>query len=128
MHHQAMNETGLPPAPGPRHPAPAKLMVRVPNWLGDAVMAMPALGQLRRIFGAAHITLAARPSVAGLFDGEGLADDLIVVSGGRAPVGRPRRFFDEARRVRQARFDLAVLLTNSFASALTARAGGAKQV
>ena len=103
-------------------------MLRVPNWLGDAVMAVPALGELRRIFGAARITLVARPSVAGLFEGEGLADDLIVVSNGRGPVEKTRRFFDEARRLRQAQFDLAVLLTNSFASALTARAAGVKQV
>jgi len=128
MRHQATNETDPPPASGLRRPTPAKLMVRVPNWLGDAVMAMPALGELRRIFGATHITLVARPSVAGLFEGEGLADDLIAVGDGRDPVEKTRRFFDEARRLRQTRFDLAVLLTNSFASALTARAAGVKQI
>ena len=112
------------PAPGPRHPTPAKLMVRVPNWLGDAVMSIPALRELRRVFGAAQITLVARPSVAELFEGEGLADEIIAVSEGRGWVEKTRRFLDDARRLRQARFDLAVLLTNSFASALTARAGG----
>src|SRR5689334_3773290 len=128
MRQQLTNEAHPSPAPGPQLPAPAKVMVRVPNWLGDAVMALPALGQLRRIFGAARITLVARPSVAELFDGEGLSDDLIVVSNSQGPVEKTRRLFDEARRLRRARFDMAVLLTNSFASALTARAGGAKQV
>ncbi|MFL6214909.1 MAG: lipopolysaccharide heptosyltransferase II, partial [Blastocatellia bacterium] len=116
------------PAPGPRHPTPAKLMVRVPNWLGDAVMALPALRELRRVFNESHITLAARASVVELFEGEGLADDSIAISEGRGWLEKTRRFLDDARRLRQARFDLAVLLTNSFASALTARAGGAKQI
>ena len=102
--------------------------MRVPNWVGDAVMAVPALRELRRVFNAAHVTLVARPSVAELFDGEGLADDLIEVSGERGRAERARQFFGEARRLRRARFDMAVLLTNSFASALAARAGGAKQI
>ena len=63
----------LSPAPGPRLPAPAKLMVRVPNWVGDAVMAVPALRELRRIFNEARIALVAKPWGAGLFEGEGLA-------------------------------------------------------
>jgi heptosyltransferase-2 len=104
------------------------LMVRVPNWLGDAVMALPALGELRRIFSNSHITFVARRAVAELFEGEGLADEVIAISDGRGAVTKTRRFVDEARRLRCARFDLAVLFTNSFASALLARAGGAQQI
>jgi heptosyltransferase-2 len=54
-----------------------KVMIRVPNWVGDAVMAVPALRELRRILADSHITLVARPWVAGLFDGEALANDFI---------------------------------------------------
>ena len=57
-----------------------KVMIRVPNWVGDAVMAEPALRQLRHIFKDAHITFVARPWVAGLFEGENLHDDIIPVA------------------------------------------------
>src|ERR1700754_937437 len=112
----------------PHHPAPAKLMIRVPNWVGDAVMAVPALRVLRRIFNTSHITLVAKPGVAGLFDGEGLADDLIAVADARGLVQKTRQFFSAARRLRRERFDMAVLLPNSLGSALAASAGGVKQI
>jgi heptosyltransferase-2 len=103
-------------------------MVRAPNWVGDAVMALPALRELRRIFAGSHITLAARPWVQGLFDGERLADNLISLADARGPFGRATHFISEAGRFRRERFDFAVLLTNSFGTALAARAGGAKTI
>ena len=103
-------------------------MIRLPNWVGDAVMAAPALGELRRIFNTARIVLAARPWVAGLFEGEPFADELIAVSEGQGLLQKPWQFISEARRLRREHVDVAVLLPNSFASALAARAGGARQV
>jgi heptosyltransferase II len=103
-------------------------MVRVPNWVGDAVMALPALFELRRIFSGARLVLAANSRVAGLFEGEGLADDLMTLTEGRGLFETPRQFFDEARRLRREHFDMAVLLPNSFSAALAARAGGARQI
>jgi heptosyltransferase II len=103
-------------------------MVRVPNWVGDAVMAVPALRELRRIFNEARIAIVARPGVAGLFAGEGLADDLIDASDARGLLQKTRQFFSDVRRLRRQRFDMAVLLPNSFGAALAARAGGAKQI
>ncbi|MEK6299653.1 MAG: lipopolysaccharide heptosyltransferase II [Acidobacteriota bacterium] len=100
----------------------------MPNWVGDAVMALPALRELRRIFANSRITLAARPWVAGLFDGEGLADNLISV---RASIGffnSLRHFTSDARHLRREQFDYAVLFPNSFSSALGARAGGAMTI
>jgi heptosyltransferase-2 len=91
-------------------------------------MALPALRELRRIFAGSHITLAARPWVLGLFDGEGLADNLISLTDARGPFKRIAHFIAEAGRLRRERFDCAVLLPNSFGTALTARAGGAKQI
>ena len=44
-----------------------RLVILAPNWLGDAVMALPAIADLRRAAPAAFITVAARPSVAPLF-------------------------------------------------------------
>jgi heptosyltransferase-2 len=95
-----------------------KVVVRAPNWMGDAVMAEPALRELRRIFSHANVTIAAHGRVAGIFDGEDLADEIIEFDGGRELV----------RALRRRSFDLAVLLTNSFGSALAARAAGAAKI
>lgn len=103
-------------------------MIRLPNWVGDAVMAIPALRELRRIFRESQITLAGRPWVLGLFEGERLADDTIVIEDSNGAVDRCARFFGETGRYRSERFDWAVLLTNSFATALAAFAGRAKRV
>lgn len=108
--------------------SPVKVMVRVPNWVGDAVMAQPALEQLRRIFAGAHITHVARPWVAGLFEGEGLADSVIAVRDSRGVIQAARRFLSDARRLRRERFDFAALLQNAFGAALMARAAGAKTI
>jgi ADP-heptose:LPS heptosyltransferase len=44
-----------------------RLVVLAPNWLGDAVMALPAFADVRRHFRSAHIAVAARPPVAPMF-------------------------------------------------------------
>lgn len=105
-----------------------KVMIRVPNWVGDAVMAVPALRELRRIFADARITFVARPWVAGLFEGEGLADTLIPVHEAQGVVHTARNFIHAARQLRRERFDLAVLLQNAFGAALLARAAGARTI
>lgn len=107
---------------------PAKVLVRAPNWVGDAVMALPALRELRRIFAGSHLTLAGRSWVLGLFEGEELADRLILLTDSSARFGHAADFISEARRFRGERFDWAVLLTNSFRTALAARAGGARNI
>ncbi len=105
-----------------------KVMIRAPNWVGDAVMAVPALREIRRIFDKAHITLFARPWVAGLFEGERLADDLIPVTDTSGVVRSVGGFFRDARRLRRERFDYAVLLQNAFSAAMMAKAAGARTV
>ena len=44
-----------------------RLVLRPPNWLGDAVLALPAMAAVRRHFQSAHLTIAAAPAVAALF-------------------------------------------------------------
>lgn len=88
------------------------VVVRLPNWLGDTVMAVPALGALRR--GHPTARLAAVGPWAGLLDGQGLADLLITY---------PRRWGERlamAGALRRLRADLAVLLPGSFEAAASA--------
>ena len=54
--------------PEPPVAEPRRLLVLAPNWLGDAVMALPAIADLRRAFPAAHLAVAARAGVAAVFD------------------------------------------------------------
>jgi heptosyltransferase II len=87
-----------------------RLIVRPPNWLGDAVMALPALAALRRHFADAHLTIAAVPSVAALFreDTDARPDRVLdLPSGTRAAVAML-----EGEAV-----DAGVLFPNSFGSA-----------
>ena len=56
-----------------------RLLVRAPNWLGDAVMALPALAAVRRAFVGRTIVIAAIPAVAPIFDeGTEVAPDQVL--------------------------------------------------
>lgn len=97
-----------------------RVMVRAPNWVGDAVMAVPALRELRRIFAEAEITLVAKPWVAGLFEGEELFDDVILLDDRKRSA--LETFLARTRELKSYRFDLAILLQNAFGAALLAKA------
>ena len=94
--------------------------MRATNWLGDAVMSLPAIRAIRDIFPAAHVTVVARSSVAGLYGRESCIDRVIPYA---APKGlRERRDF--ALGLRAERFDCAILLQNAFDAALMAWLAG----
>jgi heptosyltransferase-2 len=90
--------------------APARIVIRAPNWLGDAVLALPAMTALRRRFPGAHLTVAAVPSVAALFHEETdvVPDAVLEVTGSSRAV---------VAALSGGRFDLGVLFPNSFRSA-----------
>lgn len=96
---------------------PERIVVLAPNWLGDVVMAQPALAALRQACPDAHLTVAARASVAGaLAFVEGVDAVLTLPAGSSAGA--------QARLLAAERFDRAVLLPNSFHAAWLAwRAG-----
>ncbi len=94
-----------------------RVVVRGVNWVGDAVMTVPALRELRRLLPRARLTLATRPWAEGIFAGADFIDDFLVTG---SSSSRPAAVFREARDWRARRFDLAVLFPNSFAPALVA--------
>jgi lipopolysaccharide heptosyltransferase II len=90
------------------------VVLLVPNWLGDCVMALPAIRDVRRHFAGAHLTVAARASVAKLFRAVPGIDEILTF--------KTRK--DEIGQLQAAHFDLALLFPNSFRSAwITRRAG-----
>ena len=70
-----------------------KILVRATNWVGDAVMSLPALQAIRGASPDAHIAILARPWVADIYARESFADEVIPSEsprGFRAPHGEAR--------------------------------------
>jgi heptosyltransferase-2 len=94
-----------------------------PNWLGDAVMALPALAGLKSHFGDRRLVVAARASVAPLFAMVPFVDEAItLVSKGRIAGGGARKA--DVDRLAAAGAAVAVLLPNSFGSAWLVKTAG----
>jgi heptosyltransferase-2 len=90
-----------------------RIVVRGTNWVGDAVMTIPALRELRSLFPRAHLTLATRPWAKELFADADFLDDVLVYDR-RGLVSVPAQVGEWKTR----RFDLAVLFQNAFEAAL----------
>jgi len=93
-----------------------RILIRATNWLGDAVMSLPAIRVIRQVCPRAEIALAARPSVAGLYTRESSVNRVIPCPASES-LARRRAF---AATLRNEHFDAAFLLPNSFDAALTA--------
>jgi heptosyltransferase-2 len=90
-----------------------QLVIVAPNWLGDAVMALPAIADVRTARGDAPFAVAARPSVAPLFSLVPGVDHVITLARGASwPLGG---------------YDTAILLPNSFHSAMSAARAGVRE-
>jgi heptosyltransferase-2 len=96
-----------------------RIVVRGTNWVGDAVMTVPALREIRRLFPESHITLATRSWAQGLFEDAEFLDDLMVHEGSGL-----RSVIHQVRQWRRRSFDLAILLPNSLETALVASLAG----
>ena len=100
-----------------------QILLRVPNWLGDAVMCEPAIRAVHRIYPDAHLTVLGRSSVVDLLDGHPDVAGAIVYD----HRGRHQGLWGKwrlAQELRGRKFDLAVLFQNAFEAAfITALAG-----
>lgn len=95
-----------------------------PNWLGDAVMALPALFDLRRHFPHDRMLVAARPGVASLFELVTGVDGVVLLGSSRGLGGMTRAIRADARAVRKTGSAIAVLFPNSMRTAVTAALAG----
>jgi len=100
-----------------------RVLIRATNWVGDAIMALPALRAVRSKCPDAHIAIVARPYVADLYRDQGICDELIAYD----PKGEHRGWSGRellAKELRAGKFDVALLLQNAFDAAWLAwRAG-----
>ncbi len=97
------------------------LVILAPNWLGDAVMALPAIADVRRGAPAATIVVAARPAVAPLFDLVPEVDRTIVLHRQARGMSAWRSLGSE---LAARDFDTALLLPNSVHAALVVSRAG----
>jgi heptosyltransferase-2 len=105
-------------------PGPEKILIVQPSWVGDAVMATPTLRAIRQLYPNAHISYLLRRYVKPIYAGMPWADKLITYRTGPTKAKAGKGMFDLAARLRSAKFDLAILLPNSFKTALLCKMAG----
>jgi len=100
-----------------------KIGIFIPNWIGDAAMCTPTLRALRRKFDGDHLVGIMRPYVADVLQGTSWLDERLLFF--QRSEDASQRSWAVLGQMRRAQFDAIVLLTNSFRTALLARASGA---
>lgn len=100
-------------------PAPFRLVVRSPNWLGDAVMAIPTVRAFKLGRPDARLTVLCPRKLAGLWERVGEVDEIIGIEPGESLLATAAKL--------RGRFEAAVLLPNSLRSALEAWLAGIRR-
>src|SRR5438552_2906955 len=95
-----------------------------PNWIGDVVMATPALTAIRSHFADAKLIGVLKSYVAGVLDGGNWFDETVFVGGKQWSQSIPA----VAWQLRRIGIDMAVLFTNSFRTAMIARLAGCRRI
>jgi len=90
---------------------PFRILIRSSNWLGDAVMSVPAVRTIKKGRPDAHVTVLAPEKIAAMWNLISEVDEVLIL---------PDKSLFAAMRFanRQPRFDVAVLFPNSLRSAL----------
>jgi len=93
-----------------------KILIRATNWIGDAVMALPALRAVRKRFPEAEIAIVGRPYVTDIYHDQEICDRLIPYDpkGLHSGISGRERLVAE---LRAQKFDVALLLQNAFDAA-----------
>ncbi len=93
-----------------------RVVIRTPNWVGDAVMSTPFLKSVRKNFPHAHITLLSKPWVAPVYENNPHINRIFIydVAGRHKGLAGKIRL---AKDLRKYDFDLALLLQNAFEAA-----------
>ncbi len=102
-----------------------KIAIFLPNWIGDVVMATPALRAIRARYRDAHLIGLARPYVRQVLEGTDWFDESWAYD--RRSDDRNLRTWTVARRLRASKLEMAILMPNSLSSAWTAWLSGARR-
>ena len=103
-----------------------RILIRATNWVGDAVMTMPALEAVRANFPDANITVLARPWVIPLLENNPAVNRVIPYHRGNGFKNDFLEIIHVIRQIRAEDFNLAILFQNAFEAALLTFLGGIK--
>ena len=93
-----------------------KVLIRSANWVGDAVMSLPAIASMRQSFPQAEMAILAKPWVAELFQNNPVVDRVILYADPGIHQGIQGKW-RLAQMLKEDEFDLAILLQNAFEAA-----------
>lgn len=91
-----------------------KILVRAPNWIGDSILAIPAAECLSKNFPQAEIWISAKEWVKDLFAAHDFIKGVIPLP----DTDDLKNLMNSAQKIKNLGFEIGVLFTNSFASAL----------
>ncbi len=106
---------------------PQKILVRMPNWIGDLVMATPVLTDLRKAFPKASITAMCKSPNCELLKKDEAIDELFCFTRPSNDFLRRQDLRDIIAKIRAGKYDTGILLTHSFSSAWWFWQGGVKR-
>lgn len=87
------------------------ILIRVPNWLGDSMMASPVVAAVRKAFPQSTITILSKPNMAPFWRGFSEVNEVLVIEKGWG--GTIRTILE----IKKRKFDVALILPTSFSSA-----------
>jgi heptosyltransferase-2 len=96
-----------------------RILIRATNWLGDAVISLPAIRAVRENYKSSEITLLAKRSVADIYARESTVDKVIIFAADR---------WRTAKALAERKFHIGILFPNSFDSALVLRLARIPQI
>lgn len=94
-----------------------KILIRGTNWVGDAIMTLPAVASIRATYPKAHIAMLVKPWVADIYKLFSALDEIIIYEN---KFDSPAGVFKLAQKLREKKFDLAILLQNAIEAAIIA--------
>jgi heptosyltransferase-2 len=98
-----------------------KILIRGTNWIGDAILTLPAVAAIRSTYPDAYIAILAKPLVADVYELFSAVDEVIIYE---SKLDNPIGVFKLAHKLRKKNFDAAILLQNAIEAAIIAFAAG----
>jgi heptosyltransferase-2 len=102
------------------------ILIRATNWVGDAVMSLPALEAVKECFPESKLVVLARPWVIPLFENHPMIDEVMSLGEGTGCFRNAAAILKTVLQIRKRRYNLAILFQNAFEAALIAYLGGVK--
>ena len=93
------------------------ILIRGTNWIGDAILTLPAMTSIRATYPRAHIAVLAKPWVADIYKIFSDVDEIIIYED---KYDTPTGVFRLANMLKEKNFDAAILLQNAIEAAIIA--------